>query len=370
MRVAMLKTHDWSTWADRHARGEVAGELGPYGAERLRGLGFSPRWSDGSHRLPWRSPLLMRPLRKLGAVRPELIGLREALVSLRAVHGADAVLTLFEDQGMAAASARAAGLAPFSRRPLVIVACWLAETCRGLDARTLGAYRRALAGADRVCFFSRNQGPTLERELGLPARSLRSVPFGIDTDFFAPRAPPEAGYILSIGQDAGRDHQTLLDAVRGTDMPVRLVAPLRELAATAPPNVELIWRTVEHRDYRELLAGAAVVAIPTSAPAYPSGQTVVLEAMAMGKPVVTTDSAAMRDYVEPGRTGLLVPAREPRALAEALRRLLDDAQLRDALGGAAREQARRSFSHLAMWSALASVLEELAPRSSPVAVCR
>jgi glycosyltransferase involved in cell wall biosynthesis len=367
VNLAVLKAHDWHSWSARHARGEVAGELGPYGAEQLRSHGISLHWSDSSHRPPWNSPLLMRPLRKLGTMRPQLIGAREALVSARSVKGADATLALFEDQALAAAYARTKGVAPFAGRPLAIIACWLAENCTDFDAETRVAYRQALMGADRVCFFSQNQTEILERELDLPAERLRCVPFGIDAEFFSTDGQAgeqtDAGYILAIGRDIGRDHNTLLEAVRGTELPVRLVTPQPELAALAPPNVELIQTTVEHPEYRALLAGASVVAVPTHAPAYPSGQTVVLEAMAMGKAIVTTDSPAMRDYVQDGHTGMLVPAHDARALSEALKALMTDAQLRQTLGDAAREQVHQRFNHRTMWAALADVLSELVPQA-------
>jgi glycosyltransferase involved in cell wall biosynthesis len=357
--VVVLEAHDWSAWSALHARGEVAGELGPYGAEQLERHGFALRWSDAAHRAPLHSPLVGRPLRKLATLRPELAGVREALASLRAVAQAQLVLALFEDQGMAPALARARGLAPFASRPLVLAACWLAETCRNLDESQLRAYRRALAGVDRVCCFSRNQSETLARELGVEADRFRYVPFGIDDRFFSPCGGQEEGYVLAVGRDRARDHRLLLEAVRGTDVRVRLISPSPELAALAPPNVE-VMDAVDHRTYRELLARAAVVAVPTLAPRYPSGQTVVLEAMAMGKAVLTTDSPAMRDYVEPGGTGLLVPPGDRGALAEALVALLRDASCRRALGTAARAAVEREFNHRTMWTAFAGVFAELA----------
>lgn len=366
-RVAVLEAHDWGAWSERHARGEVAGELGPYGAEWLRAAGFWVASSDAAHRLPWRSPVVARPLRKLGTIRPGLLGAREALASLRAVAQSDLTLAMFEDVGLAAASARAAHLPPFARRPLVLVACWLAETCRTLDARGLAAYRRALRGADRVCCFSANQAAVLEHELGLPAERLRCVPFGIDDRFFSAAGDlaavdGEEVYVLAIGRDRSRDHATLIEAVRGTDVRVRLVSPDPALAASAPENVEVL-ASVDHRAYRELLARAAVVAVPTIAPRYPSGQTVVLEAMAMGRAVVTTDSPAMRDYVRDGETGLLTAVADPRALAEALRGLLADPARRRALGAGAQAAVRARFNHRAMWAALGGVLGEVEGKS-------
>lgn len=68
---------------------------------------------------------------------------------------------------------------------------------------------------------------------------------------------------------------------------------------------------------------------------------VLIEAMACGTPVVAVDEGGVRDIVLPERTGLLAPAD---ALAVALRRLLDDAPLRDALGRQGRTRVIEQFS--------------------------
>lgn len=68
-----------------------------------------------------------------------------------------------------------------------------------------------------------------------------------------------------------------------------------------------------------------------------------MEAAAMGVPIVATDVRGCRQVVEHGVTGLLVPPRDPGALAAAVRRLAGDADLRAQMGTAARERARRLF---------------------------
>ena len=70
----------------------------------------------------------------------------------------------------------------------------------------------------------------------------------------------------------------------------------------------------------------------------------LLEAMALGKAVVTTRSGGNTDLIEDGVHGLLVPPRDARALAAALDRLLGDAALRQRLGAAARRRAREEFT--------------------------
>lgn len=71
--------------------------------------------------------------------------------------------------------------------------------------------------------------------------------------------------------------------------------------------------------------------------------TVILEAMALGTPVVATDVTGIPEVLHDGRTGLLAPQGDPVALANALQRLLANPDLRERLAGSARDQIERSF---------------------------
>jgi glycosyltransferase involved in cell wall biosynthesis len=71
---------------------------------------------------------------------------------------------------------------------------------------------------------------------------------------------------------------------------------------------------------------------------------VVLEAMAMGVPVVATRLAGAPEVIEDGVNGLLVPPGEAHALARALSRLAADGELRERLGKAGQSHVRREFS--------------------------
>jgi glycosyltransferase involved in cell wall biosynthesis len=68
-----------------------------------------------------------------------------------------------------------------------------------------------------------------------------------------------------------------------------------------------------------------------------------MEASAMGVPVVATDIRGCRQAVDDGVTGILVPPRDPSALADAIRTLAGDAAMRARMGAAAREKAAREF---------------------------
>jgi glycosyltransferase involved in cell wall biosynthesis len=68
-----------------------------------------------------------------------------------------------------------------------------------------------------------------------------------------------------------------------------------------------------------------------------------MEAAAMGLPIIATDVRGCRQVVLPGRTGVLVPPRDPERLASAIEALVDDAGERARLGAAAALDARARF---------------------------
>ncbi len=97
----------------------------------------------------------------------------------------------------------------------------------------------------------------------------------------------------------------------------------------------------QRNDMERVLAQASLVCLPSYREGLPK---VLLEAGAVGRAVVTTDVPGCRDVVRHGDTGLLVPARDPRALADAIRDLLVDPARRRAMGEQARERVETQFS--------------------------
>lgn len=95
-------------------------------------------------------------------------------------------------------------------------------------------------------------------------------------------------------------------------------------------------------DMPQVLAGAHVVCLPSF-----GGEGVplaLIEGAACGRALVASDVPGCREIVQHERNGLLVPPRDPDALAAALRRLLADDDLRRRMGAAGRELAQREFS--------------------------
>ena len=90
----------------------------------------------------------------------------------------------------------------------------------------------------------------------------------------------------------------------------------------------------------------------------------ILEAFACGVPVVTTPVAAITEAVEHERNGLLVPVGDIAALTEALRRLIEDGDLRRRLGRAAREDHARGYEIQGHVAQLVSLWREVAQQSA------
>lgn len=83
--------------------------------------------------------------------------------------------------------------------------------------------------------------------------------------------------------------------------------------------------------------------VMTSVPRSEGMPTAILEAMACGLPVVSTDVGAVRELIDDGVTGFVVPPEDPRAVADSVLRLLRDPQLAAEMGGAGRRRARERF---------------------------
>ncbi len=109
-------------------------------------------------------------------------------------------------------------------------------------------------------------------------------------------------------------------------------------------------------DVREIMSEADVVVLPSY---YREGTPrVLLEAGAMGKPVITTDAIGCRDVVVSGETGLIVPVRDSRALAEACQTLSASRVARERMGIAGRERIVKFYDERIVLDSTIRVYEQ------------
>ena len=182
------------------------------------------------------------------------------------------------------------------------------------------------------------------KNLGIAESRLSLIPFHADEKFYAPL--PEAKVNPQQISAAGlewRDYPTLLRAVQ--NLPKVIV----KLAAASPwskhtnetEKMEMpdsvSARRYEYGELRELYAQSALVAVPLYENDFQAGVTTLLEAMAMAKPVVVTQTTGQADVVTDGENGLTVPPGDAPAWEAAILRLQTDAALRKTLGQNARK---------------------------------
>ena len=130
-----------------------------------------------------------------------------------------------------------------------------------------------------------------------------------------------------------------------------------------PPNVSV--GPTSHADYLEAMRNArAVVVALEPREDRSAGQTTYLNAMAMGKLTIVTETLGVRDHVEDRRSGLIVPARDSRALCETIRWSQDPANADEvaAIRERARETACERFGPGNHIRSLLDVVDELLAR--------
>lgn len=190
--------------------------------------------------------------------------------------------------------------------------------------------------------------------------------------------PPDGPLLLSVGRlDPQKDHPTLIAAmgkvVRRVPEARLLIVGGRQLGDAAyerelhyqAERPEVAGKVVfagERKDVPRLMAACDVF---TLASRWEGFGLVFVEAMAASKPVVATRVSAIPEVVENGVTGLLVPPRDPDALAEALIRLCEDPAERRRLGSNGYHRVRQRFTADRMVEETLAVYHEaLAERGS------
>lgn len=126
-----------------------------------------------------------------------------------------------------------------------------------------------------------------------------------------------------------------------------------------PPNVTVrSGLTIDA--CHELVQRARLSVVPVDNPFTASGQITLLDAMMFGRATIMTRCPASTDYVDDGRTALLVRAGDHDELRTAIERVWEDAELRASLGRAARQAAVSRFSDEAIGREMGRVLHEVA----------
>lgn len=250
---------------------------------------------------------------------------------------------------------------------------WLAERRREL---MMGLYRMAFRHPRVSGIFQNREDVALFEAAGVvrPNQVVIIPGSGVDLDLFHPTPEPPGPPVVILPArmlwDKGvgdfvaaarllKQRGVVLRAILVGDPDPenpRSVA-IDQLRAWAAEGV-VEW--LGHRsDMAKVLEGCHVACLPSS---YREGvPKSLLEAAAAGRPIVTTDVPGCRDVVTSGQNGFLVPPRNPSALADALERLVGDADLRVAFGVQGRLRAEREFGEAEVVAATMNLYQAILP---------
>lgn len=195
------------------------------------------------------------------------------------------------------------------------------------------------------------------RDQRVPADKLTVIRNGLDLEAFrpAPARPSRRRVMVVANLRPEKGYDVLIDAAahvlrRFPDASFECVGSGPELsslqARLAHHGIAEAFSFLGHRDdVASLLADADIFVLPSRNESMPNS---ILEAMATALPVVASAVGGVPELIEDGRTGLLWPPGDPRALADRLCRVMSEPELGTRLGAAARREAAARFSFARM----------------------
>jgi glycosyltransferase involved in cell wall biosynthesis len=229
------------------------------------------------------------------------------------------------------------------RPPFVYVAIGLPERLVQLRSRRMERlYAHALGAAAAIVTYSAHEADVLTRWLGERGMEapVQFVPFGVDVEAFRPTGAPSRLDVVSVGADPHRDFELLVETARALPetgfLAVTTADRARSLAGR-PANLS-VETDLPFDEMRRRLERARVVALPVRDNSYSGATTVLLQAMALAKPVVVTRTAAIETGygLEDGDNVRLVGPGDVGSFGRALAELLGDRVQARALGVRAR----------------------------------
>jgi len=352
-RIAFVANTAWNLWNFRHSLLEMLGNdefelvcLAPEDGfqEKLRGI-KNLRFIPLKH-------LSRKSLSPFGNLQT----LREIAGMLRREKPDLAIFYTVKPNIFGSLAARLAGIPAVAS----VEGMGYAATASPFLGRLIFAlYRLAFRFVKKVVFLNHDdQAEFLRRSIVPIHKTLVIKGTGVDINYFRPtKESVQSSVFLYIGRllsDKGiREFVQAARQVKENATEARfqiLGSPDADNPASIEPEELRHWvenQQIEYLgqtdDVRPFIARASVVVLPSYREGMPRA---LLEGMAMGKPVITTDSVGCRDTVEEGKNGFIVPSENAEALASAMSRFLQlSPEVQDAMGRHSRQKAVAEFSN-------------------------
>ena len=241
------------------------------------------------------------------------------------LRGADVVVATATEISFGLAFWKSLGI---MQKPLVGILCGAVNYPIASEIRR--KFVASLIKKFQPVLFADSELPEIERRFGLPGGLVSVGWFGVDDSFWTlPDDSVRREGVLAVGNDSRRDFLTLVEAAKFLPEISFTVITRREKLPELPLNVE--WRRgdwkeapVTDEELRALYQEAACVVVPLEECIQPSGQSVAMQAIMCGAPVVHTRTAGWwgADVLRDGVDVELVPPRDAGAMARAIKKSL------------------------------------------------
>lgn len=226
------------------------------------------------------------------------------------------------------------------------------------------ASRAFVRGHTRVMCLSRKIRTQLTVVFGVPTERIRVLEWGPDLEFYGSALTElntQEASVVSIGKTR-RDHDTLVAAFKDSTTPLTIVGtPPSQLPSSPTIKVVPAYEDSRHVPYREVLGiyrHARIVAIPLIKTGSMAGLTSLLDAMALGKPVIMTRNPWIDIDIEAEGIGLWIAPGDVAGWRRAVRELVSDAGRCRQMGQRARALVETRYNIQNFTAQLANALTD------------
>ena len=200
---------------------------------------------------------------------------------------------------------------------------------------------KAHLGIDRLLVYASTQEAFAVGPLGIEQSRVRRIHFHADACFFSPQfeIAPDPKAVCAVGRE-GRDYPTLFEALEklpDTTLTLTTASPWSRRADSSreraiPKNVSCAEKPLSDIELRDLYASSGIVAVPLDATDFQAGITSILEAFALGRPVIATATVGLADVLWDGHNCLTVAPGDVAGWRTAIRVLQERPELAKTLG--------------------------------------
>lgn len=295
-----------------------------YGLPELRERGHRVDFFDTAYHPLNLLQYIFYPLEKLFMLLvnyPIGFKLHQALLLLSKYHFYDVVITTQDSAGLPILFLKRLGL--IKTKVLYVCNNLSPVLSRKASSVTLIFFNWLLSCTNGIITYSQIEKTIVDRHL---SKKSYYVSFGIDAAYFRPKRSQQKQYdVLAAGRDSNRDYETFVETVKDSELRIAIVCSRVNLKNYKPLENVDVYYDITQKKLRDLYNKSKIVVIPMKKNTPKSqGQVVLLEALAMHKPVIASDVAGLTTAFDATiiKKVVLVKPENPSLLQKAIYTLL------------------------------------------------